>query len=100
MLSFILSKLKPKPLTPDESMNLAVSRMENDIYLNRLRREDAISSFRRTANELASINEELESRSTFYTSLLDAIEHQKVTTEQMKVDNEAVRAKILEIIGE
>lgn len=84
----------------DEDATIAINRLADDIVLLTGRREDAISSFRQTANELASVNEQLDARNSFYESVINTIMDQKKQAEQMKADNTHVRSKILEIIGE
>lgn len=84
----------------DEDTTMAINRLANDIITLNGRKESAISSFRRTANELGSINEQLSSRNQFYDSLVEIVADQKRQTEKMMSDNEHVRNKILEIIGE
>ena len=84
----------------DEDTTMAINRLADDIIALNGRKESAISSFRRTANELGSINEQLNSRNQFYDSLVEIVADQKRQTEKMMSDNEHVRNKILEIIGE
>lgn len=84
----------------DEDTTMAINRLADDIIVLNGRKESAISSFRRTANELGSINEQLNSRNQFYDSLVEIVANQKRQTEKMMSDNEHVRNKILEIIGE
>lgn len=84
----------------DEDTTVAINRLADDIIILNGRKESAISSFRRTANELGSINEQLNSRNQFYDSLVEIVADQKRQTEKMMSDNEHVRNKILEIIGE
>ena len=91
---------KKKYLTSTDETTLAINRLADDILVNTQRRENALSSFRRTANELADINEQLTTRKTFYETLTAALTDQKSQTDKMIADNEAVRKKILEIIGE
>ena len=84
----------------DEDTTMAINRLADDIIILNSRKESAISSFRRTANELGSINEQLSSRNQFYDSLVEIVIDQKRQTEKMMSDNDNVRKKILEIIGE
>lgn len=91
---------KKKYLTSTDETTLAINRLADDILVNTQRRENALSSFRRTANELADINEQLTTRKTFYETLTATLTDQKSQTDKMIADNEAGRKKILEIIGE
>ena len=91
---------KKKYLTSTDETTLAINRLADDILVNTQRRENALSSFRRTANELADINEQLTTRKAFYETLTATLTDQKSQTDKMIADNEAVRKKILEIIGE
>ena len=84
----------------DETTTMAVNRLADDILILNERKESAISSFRHTAKELGSINESLNTRRQFYESLMETIEDQKNQTMKMMADNDNVRNKILEIIGE
>ena len=91
---------KRRACPADEDTTMAINRLADDINILNGRKESAISSFRRTANELGSINEQLSSRNQFYDSLMATVIDQKHQTEKMMSDNEHVCNKILEIIGE
>lgn len=74
----------------------AMEQLVNDINCLQSDREDALSSFRMTANNLADINIHLNQKIQFF----DGIVEQITTQSQMVADNDAVRNKILDIIGE
>ena len=89
-----------KKETTEHVINTATARLSGDIAGLANRRESALSSFRRTANELQSINEGLKVKQGHLRELAAFIEAQEGATEKMMSDNEAVRSRILEIIGE
>lgn len=64
------------------------------------RKNKAISVFRQTANELAAINEGLSKSLGTLGQLQAFIASQTESANKMIADNEAVRGRILDIIGE
>lgn len=83
-----------------DPIKVAVDKISDDINHLSTRKEHAISVFRSTANQLASINSEMEEKTSELDTLADFIQHQKDIASKVVSDNENVRAKILEIIGE
>ena len=83
-----------------DPIKVAVDKISDDINHLSTRKECAISVFRSTANQLASINSEMEEKMSELDTLADFIQHQKDIASKVVSDNENVRAKILEIIGE
>lgn len=77
-----------------------MERLVNDINCLQTDREDALSSFRMTANNLADINIHLNQKIQFFDGIVEQIAAQSKMAKQMVADNEAVRGKILDIIGE
>lgn len=77
-----------------------MERLVNDINCLQNDREDALSSFRMTANNLADINNHLNQKIQFFDGIAEQIATQSQMAKQMVSDNEAVRNKILDIIGE
>lgn len=83
-----------------DPIKVAVDKISDDINYLSTRKEYAISVFRSTVNQLASINSEMEEKMSELDTLSDFIQHQKDIASKVVSDNENVRAKILEIIGE
>lgn len=77
-----------------------MEKLVNDINCLQNDREDALSSFRMTANNLADINVHLNEKIQFFDGIVEQIAAQSKMAKQMVADNEAVRGKILDIIGE
>ena len=76
------------------------ARLAGDIKNLSDRRENAVSTFRRTANDLDVINASLRQNIAEFDDLMKFISDQRGSAEQMVSDNERVKGKILEIIGE
>lgn len=92
---------KKKPHKSTENITItAMERLVNDINCLQNDREDALSSFRMTANNLADINIHLNQKIQFFDGIVEQIAAQSKMAKQMVADNEAVRGKILDIIGE
>ena len=83
-----------------DPIKVAVDKISDDINHISTRKEYAISVFRSTVNQLVSINSEMEEKMSELDTLSDFIQHQKDIASKVVSDNENVRAKILEIIGE
>ena len=83
-----------------DPIKVAVDKISDDINHISTRKEHAISVFRSTVNQLVSINSEMEEKMSELDTLSDFIQHQKDIASKVVSDNENVRAKILEIIGE
>lgn len=78
----------------------ATFKLHRDIISLSSRRNKALSVFRKTAEKLGLINEELNVRVTQMDNLTELIAQEKSSAAQMIHDNEAVRTKMLDIIGE
>ncbi len=78
----------------------ATTKISSDILNLTEEKGEALSVFRKTANELGNINKELKEKTDDLIALASFIEEQKESAKQMMSDNEAVRTKIFEIIGE
>lgn len=78
----------------------AMEKLVSDITCLQNDRENALSSFRRTAENLASINIHLGQKIQFFDGIVEQITAQSQMAKQMVADNDAVRNKILDIIGE
>lgn len=86
--------------TTEQILENATSKIAKDISGLGTRRNNAINVFRQTANELASINEDLDKSLVNLNKLQEFIVEQSKTTTQMISDNNGVRERILAIIGE
>ena len=83
-----------------DPIKAAVTKISDDISSLSAKKEYAVSVFRSTADQLASINSEMENKMSELDTLATFIQHQKDIASKVVLDNENVRAKILEIIGE
>lgn len=89
-----------RKFTTEQSIKMASDKIAGDISSLLGRKEMAVSSFRRTANDLTIINSALGEKKAVLSELKEFIETQEAQATQMIADNESVRAKILDIIGE
>lgn len=77
----------------------ATLKLHRDIRVLSTRRNKALSIFRRTAEKLGIVNQDLTEKVAQMDSLTELIAAEKSSATQMIHDNEAVRTKMLEIIG-
>ena len=89
-----------KVITTEEAIANATTHLAEDITALSARKDNALSTFRRTANELAAINDGLRIKQGNLQELAAFIQEQENATSKMMADNDAVRSRILEIIGE
>lgn len=92
-----------KKKSHESAENITINAMErliNDIDCLQNDKEDALSSFRMIANNLADINIHLNQKIQFFDGIVELISAKSKMAHQMVADNEAVRGKILDIIGE
>ena len=86
---------KKKPHESTENITItAMEKLVNDINCLQNDREDALSSFRMTANNLADINIHLNQKIQFFDDIVEQIAAQSKMAKQMVADNEAVRGMI------
>lgn len=90
---------KKEPTLVEQAVS-AVDRIHVEIADLREERIDALSSFRDTANWLGEINVELAEKQSLIDSLEAQLAQAQGSINQQISDNEKVRAKILDIIGE
>ena len=90
---------KKSHISSEDATSVAIGCLADDIVCLQADKENAISSFRRTANELADINKHLGAKIQFFDSIIAMLSEQSKTAKQMVEDNLAVRDKILDIIG-
>lgn len=77
----------------------ATLKLHRDIRVLSTRRNKALSIFRRTAEKLGIVNQDLTEKVAQMDTLTELIAAEKSSATQMIHDNEAVRTKMLEIIG-
>ena len=81
-------------------MNKAMSRVVKDVHALSQRKENAVSAFRAAANNLAQINNELQDEVMYIKQLAAFAAEKEAEAERMIADNDAVRGKIIDLIGE
>lgn len=91
---------KKKEPTLTEQAVTAVDRITGELEDLREERTDALSCFRCTADWLDEINQQLSEKSALCAALTAQLERAQESISQQVSDNERVRSKILEIIGE
>lgn len=89
-----------KKYTTEQTIQMATDHLANDIVTLSAKRENALNTFRATANELYDVNTGLQEKVASFEALSQFIAEKRAATEQMIEDNAAVRSRILEIIGE
>lgn len=77
----------------------ATLKLHRDIRVLSTRRNKALSVFRKTAEKLGIVNADLNEKVAQMDTLTELIAAEKSSATQMIHDNEAVRTKMLEIIG-
>lgn len=91
---------KKKEPTLTEQAVTAADRITGEIADLWGERACALSSFRETANWLAEINSELEEKAALCGSLMAQLTRAQQEISRQCEDNDKVRGKILDIIGE
>ncbi len=86
--------------TTEQIVQNATTKISSDISTLSARKNNALNVFRQTANELAAVNEGLSKSLDNLSGLQAFINEQSAATTKMMEDNDSVRARILEIIGE
>ena len=92
--------MKNKKLTTEQVLVTTTAQFAKDITNLTERRQTALSVFRSTAESLEVINADLAKSITNFDELTHFIAEQRAAASQMVSDNDKVRNKILEIIGE
>lgn len=87
------------PPTTEEVIASAKGRILDDIDTFSNQRDSALSVFRQTANKLEAVNKGLTKSVADLDKLKKFAEENKANVEKVISDNEAVRKKILDIIG-
>jgi hypothetical protein len=89
-----------KRSTTEKILNAATTKLAGDITALSARRDSAVGVFRQTLNELDNVNLGLKNSIEKFDNLAAFITEQKSIAEAKVSDNEKIRAKIVEIIGE
>ena len=89
-----------KVRTTEEAINAATDRLASDITTLADKRDVALSAFRQAATDLDNINSGLRDKINKLNDLAAFIDSQRSTASQIIEDNDKVRKRILEIIGE
>ena len=86
--------------TTEQLVSRAMDNISADIVDLQAKKDTALGAFRATASSLASVNEKLDAKIKTMDDLVNLVSSEKETAQKMMADNEAVRKKILDIIGE
>lgn len=89
-----------KVQTTNDVFSQATASLDRDIERLGTKRHMALNSFRETARDLAEVSDSLREKVTKLDELESFINSQRSAANQMISDNDAVRQRILEIIGE
>lgn len=89
-----------RQLTLTEQAVTAVDRIQTDIADLQTEREDVLSCFRCTAERLAALNTELGEKAALCGTLAAQLTRAQEDIAKQVSDNEQVREKILDIIGD
>lgn len=92
--------MRTSKLTTEQVLNITTAKLAGDITNLSARRDSAVDVFRKTLTELDSVNLGLKSSIEKFDNLAAFITEQKAVAEAKVSDNEKIRAKIVEIIGE
>lgn len=87
-------------VTTEQIVQSTTNKLASDITALSARKAKALSMFRQTAEELSVVNGGLQQSLDTLSGLQSFINEQTASTNKMIADNEAVRSKILDIIGE
>ncbi len=88
------------PATMAELISQTMTRIQTSESVLNTRTENALSAFRNAANALEQVNAAKRENVLTVNNLIDFLQTTRQTTEKTIADNDAVRGKILEIIGE
>lgn len=84
----------------DDAINAATDRLASDITTLAGKRDMALSAFRQAATDLDNINSGLRDEINKFSYLAAFIDTQRSTASLMIEENDKVRKRILDIIGE
>ena len=86
--------------TMEEVFSSALTKLDTDLHSIQAEKDATLSIFRQTATNLENINHRLGTTVDNIENLIDYAQRSKNDVTKMMSDNEAVRSKIIEIIGE
>lgn len=89
-----------KVRTTEEAINATTDRLASDITILAGKRDVALSASRQAATDLDNINSGLRDKINKFNDLTAFIDSQRSTASQIIEDNDKVRKRILDIIGE
>ena len=95
-------KKVPTVVTPPSTQEMiasATKKIESDITSCSAQKDSALSVFRQTATKLEAVNKRLAVSLDDLSALMQFAQERKESVEQAITDNDAVKNKILEIIG-
>lgn len=95
-----MKRMAKKVKTMEEVFSSALTKLDTDLHTIQAEKDAALGIFRQTATNLANINQRLGTTVDNIENLIDYAQRSKDDVTKMMTDNEAVRAKIIEIIGE
>lgn len=101
-MKFTFKKNKTQVVTPPTTEQMIANAKEkivNDIDTLFAEKDSALSVFRSTATKLENVNKGLSSSVADLDKLMKFASENKANVEKIIADNEAVRGKILDIIG-
>lgn len=99
-MSLKKNKTVVTPVSTESMMDSMTQRFESDIAELETQRVSALNVFRTTANKLNSINDKLTESVSNYDAMITVLEIKKQQAQKAIADNNAVRSKIIDIIGE
>ena len=89
-----------KVRTTEDAINVATDKLASDVTELSAKRNVALSAFRQAATDLDNVNCGLRDKISKFDDLAKFIDSQRSTASQIIEDNDAVRKRILDIIGE
>lgn len=92
--------LKNRKITSEQAISIVTTKLAGDISNLSTQQTKAVNTFRETVNELEANNVALRTSVENFNNLMSFIQEKKAEAERMIVNNESVRQKILDIIGE
>lgn len=87
-------------MSTEKRVNRFRAKMAHEVGVLTARRDFAVSAFRRAADELKTVNEGLPEQRSLLNGFADDLLTQVANLNTQIDDNDKVRAKILDIIGE
>lgn len=92
--------LKNRKITSEQAISIVTTKLAGDISNLSTQQTKAVNTFRETVNELEANNVALRTSVENFNNLMSFIQEKKAEAERMIANNESVRQKILDIIGE